>query len=192
MTPLSAAETQLPRSRPEPAEFGPTRTCSQPDAVGTLITERPPHRTVRAAFPHTACMGLSLSRAQSSLFRSLSFFVPFFGLTRAASILPSRPQSFRPSRAGAVKVGRRANLTPRSILARPHLDGGEHGGNLPAIGPKRCLRPSEGSPPWPCGERTSRACIRLDPFGILTMKQSSASVAGLRGGGSILLAALQP
>src|SRR5689334_14710576 len=23
-------------------------------AVGTLITERPPHRTVRAAFPHTA------------------------------------------------------------------------------------------------------------------------------------------
>jgi hypothetical protein len=24
------------------------------DAVGTLITERPPHRTVRAAFPHTA------------------------------------------------------------------------------------------------------------------------------------------
>jgi ubiquinone biosynthesis protein len=24
------------------------------DAVGTPITERPPHRTVRAAFPHTA------------------------------------------------------------------------------------------------------------------------------------------
>ena len=24
------------------------------DAVGTLIAERPPHRTVRAAFPHTA------------------------------------------------------------------------------------------------------------------------------------------
>jgi len=23
-------------------------------AVGTLITERPPHRSVRAAFPHTA------------------------------------------------------------------------------------------------------------------------------------------
>ena len=23
-------------------------------AVGTLIAERPPHRTVRAAFPHTA------------------------------------------------------------------------------------------------------------------------------------------
>jgi hypothetical protein len=31
-------------------------------AVGTLITERPPHRSVRAQFGHTACMGLSLSR----------------------------------------------------------------------------------------------------------------------------------
>ena len=27
---------------------------STADAVGTLIAERPPHRTVRAAFPHTA------------------------------------------------------------------------------------------------------------------------------------------
>jgi hypothetical protein len=31
-------------------------------AVGTEIAPRPPHRSVRAAFPHTACMGLSLSR----------------------------------------------------------------------------------------------------------------------------------
>ena len=42
---------------------------------------------------------------------------------------------------------------------------------------------AEGSPPWPHDERNGRACIRLDLFGILTMKQSSASVAGLRGGG---------
>jgi hypothetical protein len=27
---------------------------AKPIAVGTLITERPPHRTVQAAFPHTA------------------------------------------------------------------------------------------------------------------------------------------
>ena len=33
-------------------------------AVGTPITERPPHRSVRAGFPHTACMGLF----QSSFF----------------------------------------------------------------------------------------------------------------------------
>jgi hypothetical protein len=30
-------------------------------AVGTRVASRPPHRSVRAAFPHTACMGLSLS-----------------------------------------------------------------------------------------------------------------------------------
>ena len=30
-------------------------------AVGTLITERPPHRSVRAQFGHTACMGRFLS-----------------------------------------------------------------------------------------------------------------------------------
>jgi hypothetical protein len=29
-------------------------TVAYSDAVGTLITERPPHKTVRAAFPHTA------------------------------------------------------------------------------------------------------------------------------------------
>jgi hypothetical protein len=28
--------------------------ASEAIAVGTLIAERPPHRTVRAAFPHTA------------------------------------------------------------------------------------------------------------------------------------------
>ena len=39
------------------------------DAVGTPITERPPHRTVRAAFPHTApTLGNdgSMTRMQSS------------------------------------------------------------------------------------------------------------------------------
>ena len=29
-------------------------TAAMRDAVGTLITERPPHKAVRAAFPHTA------------------------------------------------------------------------------------------------------------------------------------------
>ena len=31
-----------------------TVIASQAIAVGTLISKRPPHRTVRAAFPHTA------------------------------------------------------------------------------------------------------------------------------------------
>src|SRR5262245_45442918 len=37
---------------PAPLEAAVNGTASI--AVGTLIAERPPHRTVRAAFPHTA------------------------------------------------------------------------------------------------------------------------------------------
>jgi hypothetical protein len=35
-----------------------------------------------------------------------------------------------PPRADAVKVGRRASRAANSDFARPHLDGGEHGGTL--------------------------------------------------------------
>jgi len=38
------------------------------------------------------------------------------------------------ARAGAVKVGRRTNLSACSAPARPHLDGSEHDGMLGAIG----------------------------------------------------------
>ena len=40
----------------------------------------------------------------------------------------------KPARAGAVKVGRRTNLSACSALARPYLDGPEHDGTLDAIG----------------------------------------------------------
>ena len=59
------------------------------DGQGTPITGRPPHRTVRAPFPHTACMGLSLSMGITPFLSS--FVIPFFCSTRAASILPPRP-----------------------------------------------------------------------------------------------------
>jgi hypothetical protein len=49
------------------------------------------------------------------------FFVPIRG-------------SLTSSRAGAVKVGRRANLTACSKLARPYLDSFERDGTLDAIG----------------------------------------------------------
>jgi hypothetical protein len=39
-------------------------SCSGRDA---RFIARPPHRTVRAAFPHTACMGLSLSRRHHAI-----------------------------------------------------------------------------------------------------------------------------
>src|SRR5262245_45362783 len=59
-------------------------------AVGTVIADRPPRRSVRAQFGHTACMGLSLSSVHHTIFSC--FVTPFFCSTRAASILPPRPQ----------------------------------------------------------------------------------------------------
>src|SRR6266403_4850368 len=52
-------------------------------AVGTRVTSRPPHRSVRAQFGHTACMGLSLSRGRHAILVVLC--IPFFCSTRAAS-----------------------------------------------------------------------------------------------------------
>jgi hypothetical protein len=76
------------------------RRCSGRDV---RFIARPPHRSVRAAFPHTACMGLLLSRRHHSIFSCLllhSFVRPapraFF---RPDRILPS------PSRAARVKDG---------------------------------------------------------------------------------------
>src|SRR5712691_6440258 len=60
-SPLSPVATQhsLPSGRypllgPDFHRLDRTSLRLAHDAVGTLITERPPHRTVRAAFPHTA------------------------------------------------------------------------------------------------------------------------------------------
>ena len=69
-----------------PSSFMNVRRCSGRDV---RFIARPPHRTVRAAFPHTACMGLSLSRVHHAIFVVLRCFI--LCSTRAASILPSRP-----------------------------------------------------------------------------------------------------
>jgi hypothetical protein len=76
-------------------------------------------------------MGLLLSRALpgSHLFSSsVSLFdleARFFAPTHTFPML---------SRAGAVKVGRRADLDTRSINARPYLDSPEHGSTLAVVG----------------------------------------------------------
>ena len=82
---------------------GSHQLCLAHFAVGTRVTSRPPHRSVRAQFGHTACMGLSLSRVVHTIFSRLvfhSFVRPapraFF---RPDRILPS------PSRAARVKDG---------------------------------------------------------------------------------------
>jgi hypothetical protein len=60
-------------------------------------------------------------------------FIGFFVRSQSRFFVPMRP-SLTASRAGAVKVGRRANLCACSALARPYLDGPEHDGTLDAIG----------------------------------------------------------
>ena len=96
-------------------------------AVGTLITERPLHRTVRAAFPHTACMGLSLSSGINAIFVVLCHSILLFDPRREHSFVPTA--YFRRRR--AQRQSRTALLQRRRRLV---LDGREHGGKLPAIG----------------------------------------------------------
>src|SRR5260370_4181824 len=77
-------------------------------AVGTRVTSRPPHRSVRAQFGHTACMGLSLSRGRHA--NLVVLCIPFFCSTRAPSILPSRPQF-------SISVSRRGGQRPAALDA---------------------------------------------------------------------------
>src|SRR2546430_750352 len=95
-SPLSPAATQhsLPSGRypllgPDFHRLDRTSLRLAHVAVGTRFSSRPPHRTVRAAFPHTACMGVSLSRVHHAIFVVLCCFILLFD--PCASILPSRP-----------------------------------------------------------------------------------------------------
>jgi hypothetical protein len=75
--------------------------------------------------------------------RALSSFFPCFG----AFFCSTAPQAFfrpdhrfrTPSRAEAVKVGRRFAIEAHSDVSRPRLDSFEHGGRLDDHGPKKRL-----------------------------------------------------
>src|SRR6266487_1395052 len=88
---------------------------------------RPPPRSVRAAFPHTACMGLSLSRVHHAIF-----------VARCYSILLFDPRGEHSSIPTAHCRRRRAQWRSRTALLQRRrrlvLDGREHGGRLPVIG----------------------------------------------------------
>src|SRR5260370_25332279 len=58
-------------------------------AVGTRVTSRPPHRSVRAQFGHTACMGLSLSRRHHAISVVLCHSILLFDLRRKHSFVPT-------------------------------------------------------------------------------------------------------
>src|SRR5207245_6169486 len=97
------------------------------DAVGTRFSSRPPHRTVRAAFPHTACMGVSLSMVHHAIFVVLSCSLPLSHPCREHSSIPTA----HCRRRRAQRRSRTALLQRRRRLV---LDGREHDGRLPVIG----------------------------------------------------------
>jgi hypothetical protein len=104
-------------------------------------------------FPRFPCMGLFLSRSSPERQIFCPSSVSLFDL-KARFFVPTRG-SLTSSRAGAVKVGRRANLAACSELARPYLDSFEHDGTLGAIG--MTIR---GKPAFGRGSVAPQPCIR--------------------------------
>ena len=115
-----------------------------------------PHSACRATLvplPRFPCMGLFLSRSSPERQIFCPSSVSLFDL-KARFFVPTRG-SLTSSRAGAVKVGRRANLAAYSELARPYLDSSEHDGTLGAIG--MTIR---GEPAFGRGSVAPQPCIR--------------------------------
>jgi len=104
---------------------------------------------------------------------------------------PRREHSSAPTayfhRRRAQRRSRTALLQRRRRLV---LDRREHGGRLPATGgwPREDPR---GACHWP-RSIANHACIRLNPMGSWPWSSHTLLRARLRGGGSILSAALQP
>src|SRR5258705_6647378 len=108
------------------SELGHSRRLAPPlttFAVGTRVTSRPPHRSVRAQFGHTACMGLCLSRRHDAISVVLCHSILLFDLRRKYSFVPTAYLHRR----RAQRQSRTALLQRRRRLV---LDGREHGGRL--------------------------------------------------------------
>jgi len=105
-----------------------TRTLAYPHpCMGTVKRERRSGSKLLA--PHAPIEG-SGSRVHERHALSLdSFFV------RPGAVSSSRPESFSEApRAAAVKAGRRWVVTTSCVVARPRLDGSEHGARVARSG----------------------------------------------------------
>ena len=81
----------------------------------------------------------SLHRQRIALFSN-----PYFcSIPPAAYFRPDHGSSW-PSRADAVKIGRRSDPSTSAAVSRPHLDGGEHGGRLDRSGDGKVCYPAVG------------------------------------------------
>ncbi len=72
-----------------------------------------------------------------STFLLSCFFLPVSLFDLEARFFAPTHSSWRPSRTGAVKVGRRSDLATHSAVSRPCLESPEHGGTLDMIGMTR-------------------------------------------------------
>ena len=132
-----------------------------------------------ATFTTMACMGFSLSSGFRAAI-SLSCFLDRFLCSIWNPVSSPRPALLqKPTRAGAVKVGRRTNLSTPSALARPYLDSSEHGGTLDAVG----MTIRGGARFRSRGSIAPHPCMRWIQ-GIRTMMQIYASAARLRSSGA--------
>jgi hypothetical protein len=126
-----------------------------------------------------ACMGFSLSSGFRAAI-SLSSFLDRFLCSIWTPVSSPRPAVLqKPTRAGAVKVGRRTNLSTPSTFARPYLDSSEHGGTLNAVG----MTIRGGARFRSRGLIAPHPCMRWIQ-GIRTMMQIYASAARLRSSGA--------
>jgi hypothetical protein len=100
---------------------------ASPDRGRDAHYSAPPHRSVRAQFGHTACMGVFLSRVRHVIFVVLRRFILLFDPRREHSSVPT--EYYRRRR--AQRRSRTALVQRRRRLV---LDQCEHGGRLPVIG----------------------------------------------------------
>src|SRR5258705_986967 len=132
-----------------------------------------------ATFTTIACMGFSLSSGFRAAI-SLSCYLDRFLCSIWNPVSSPRPAVLqKPTRAGAVKVGRRTTFPRPLPLARPYLDSSEHGGTLDAVG----MTIRGGARFRSRGSIAPHPCMRWIQ-GIRTMMQIYASAARLRTSGA--------
>jgi hypothetical protein len=167
-----------------------TAVAPPPDAISCLGAFRTPvggaPGEIVVAGVRKPCMGPSKSSTYFTAFSTFFFFpVSLFDLEARFFVPTHRVLDARRAQE-AVKAGRRSASASRSVVSRPRLDSLEHGGTLAMVG-MTCPRGAR------CRARSSIApqpCIRSIRED-RTMMQSCASVAKLRGGGSILHSGLE-
>jgi hypothetical protein len=127
------------KSHPAIAPAGSNRSSYGGDeiaeAFGMRVTIYGDSASVQAVTRVNAEQALYGAFVVKHLFHSiLHFLQSSFFVRLGIPFLRPDPHVLRPTRTGAVKVGRRSALAARSVVSRPRLDRPEHGGTLVVVG----------------------------------------------------------